>query len=256
MLALSSEIDTLPDLIRYLRLRELILSRKNLSPLLNELDFLAVYKTQPEIMDKAKREELDMLLIDEGLWEHYQKENQEEIKHRSQLNANSRLIDRIIEWIHKSIGFDPAGTGVPSDNGVKSYARLALELSSLNRLQRRMVGDKLLEKLRKADRTGQGYSVVRVSDDFGVLVLASNIKERRERAKWLEILSCVAYCDLELRKLVGIATEPFSEKYRSYDFFLIDKPFESKIAAALREKARELFGPKQPKSLTEYKGYD
>jgi hypothetical protein len=87
---ISSEIDTLPDFTKFLSTREQ-LNNKGLFLLpVPVLDFLAIYKTQPEIIEKALSESIN-LNFGEGLWDEYQERFSADIIRRNELNKPSSL---------------------------------------------------------------------------------------------------------------------------------------------------------------------
>lgn len=252
---ISSEIDTIPDLISYLNVRRVFYEKGALSPATHELDFLTLFKTQPEVIKKVMDGEIDLVAITDDLWEGYRSQHIDLINERDSRNRPSLLIDEVIKWLHTSIDYDP-GTGDPTGRSestkgtVEKYSGVIFELASIPRLLRRMVGEKFLEKLIKADKVGDGHSVVQITPDTGVLVLATN-RSREEHSRGMYNLAAVAYCGLNLKKIIAIATEPLSVKRRSYDVMVLaDVTFENHDELA--SKLTEMFGPLKHGTITEY----
>jgi len=102
---ISSEIDTLPDFIEYLGMREIIYSRESFWFPLHELDFLVLYKTKPEVVLKAIANNTQIFIADD-LWRHYQDKLSSIIRKRNYLSQPSYLIDIAIDELHKSVGFN------------------------------------------------------------------------------------------------------------------------------------------------------
>ena len=254
--ALSSEIDTLPDFIDYLETRESLYAKGILSPYTSELDFLALYKTRKDMIEGCLTGECDHFFIGEGIWDSYQSEDRERIQKRNLANRPSYIIDDIIAQLRHSIGYtldvmnkfptrNPFGQG-----SVLQYWKSINELSKIRRLQRRVIGQKFLEKMSKADVKGRGYSLIKLEDDVACLVLSVN-RSREERVTALYNLGSMAYCGLEPKKLVGIASEPLSAQERSYDvIFIEDMKFENK--EELQQMFIELFGTSQNIQDDEY----
>lgn len=252
---IASEIDTIPDFISYLTARQTFYEKGALSPATHELDFLTLFKTQPEVIEKVTRGEIDVVVVTDDLWKEYRSQHLDLITGRDSRNRPSFLIDEVIKWLHTSIGYDP-GTGDPTGRSeptkgtIEKYCGAIFELASIPRILRRMVGEKFLEKLIKADKVGDGYAVVQIASDTGVLVLATS-KPRKERARGMYNLAAVAYCGLNLRKIIAIATEPLSVKKRSYDVMVLaDVAFANK--EELASKLTEIFGPLKHGAVAEY----
>jgi predicted nicotinamide N-methyase len=252
---ISSEIDTIPDLISYLTARQEFYEKEALSPATHELDFLTLFKTQPEAIEKVLKGKLDLVVITDDLWKGYRNEHIDLISERDSRNRPSLLIDEVIKWLHTSIGYnpgtnDPTGRSESSEGTVEKYYATIFELAAIPRLLRRMVGTKFLEKLVKADKVGDGHSVVQISSDTGVLVLATD-RLREERTRGMYNLAAVAYCGLNLKKIIVIATEPLTVKQRSYDVMVLsDVIFENHDELA--SKLTEMFGPMKHGTITEY----
>jgi hypothetical protein len=253
---IASEIDTIPDFIAFLSARQLFYQKRLLLPGTSELDFLVLYKIQPDVIEKCAAGELDLVAVgDDDLWASYRNEHVEKIKNRDIRNRPSLVIDAVIAWLHSAIGYDP-GTGDPSGRSqstvgtVQKYYATIFELAAIPRLQRRMVGEKFLEKMQKADKIGNGHAVVQIAPDTGVLVLATT-RPRQERVRGLYNLAAIAYCGLGLKKVIAIATEPLSVRHRSYDIFVMhDVEFDNR--EELASKLTEAFGPIKRAQITEY----
>lgn len=242
-----SEIDTLPDFIDYLSARRQLYEKNMLGPLTEELDFLAVYKTQPELIEQCYTGKCDLLVINEGTWDGYISDHDDARKKRDELNKPSRLIDGVIAHLHESIGHNPSLlselTNTKEDQGtIENYFVAITELSKLDRLTRRAVGQKLLEKMRKADKTGDAYGlVVNEVENSAILVLSSN-RSQQERANGMYNFCSIAYCKYGLTKIIGISTDPLSAPGRSYEAIVLeDVHFEN--PAKIADKFESVFGP-------------
>lgn len=252
---IASEVDTIPDFISYLSARQRFYEKEILVPGTHELDYLVLFKTQPAVIEKCLAGEVDSLAVADDLWAGYRQLHIEQIERRDLRNRPSIIVDEVIKWLHSAIGFDP-GTGDPTGRSestvgtAEKYVATVYELASIPRLQRRMVGEKFLEKMIKADKVGDGHSVVQISPDTGVLVLATN-RPREERVRGMYNLAAIAYCGLGLKKVIAIATEPLSVKQRSYDVMILaDVYFEHSDKLAAR--FTEAFGAIKRGQVTEY----
>ena len=252
---ISTEIDTIPDLISYLTARKGFYEKGALSGSTHELDFLTLFKTRQELIRKVMGGEVDFVAVTDDLWKAYRSKHIDRINERDYRNRPSLLIDEVIKWQHTSIGYDagigdPTGRSASTEGTIENYYRAIFELASIPRLSRRMVGEKFLEALRKADTTGHGRALVQIAPDTGVLVLVTN-RRREERVVGMYNLAAVAYCGLHLAKLIAIATEPLSAPQRSYDVGVLDDvTFENHNELA--SQLTEMFGPLKRGTITEY----
>jgi hypothetical protein len=250
---ISTEIDTLPDFIDYLEVREFLYAKGILSPYTSELDFLAVYKTRQDWIESCIDGKCDSFFIDEGIWEAYQHDDRTSIQNRNSANEPSYIIDEIITQLRHSIGYTPDIKNIPIVNApnqgsIMQYWQSINILSELRRLNRRVIGQKFLEKMMKADRTGRGYSVTMLDDETACLVFSAN-RSRQERMMALHNLSAMTYCGLGLQRLIGIASEPLSSQQRSYDVMYMEKvTFEN--TQELKQMFAELFG--NPQHIEEF----
>jgi len=254
---LSTELDTLPDFISYLEKRKLMIERGLLLLPVSILDFLAFYKTDPDELDRVLDNDIHLLLEDR-MWENYQSKFSDVIKRRNELNKPSYLIDAIIDFLHTSVGFTLSNDitkelGFTGQGSLESYLATARELASLSRLERRSLGERLLRCLRCAENQEQSYSMIVKERDASAFLVLSMSGKRSKRRYRLYLLCAMAYCYLDLKKIIGIATEPLSAEYRSYDALgMKDVKFENRDD--LVEQAKNFFSKPYRPEITEYKG--
>jgi hypothetical protein len=253
--AISSEIDTLPDFVDYLMNREVLYGNNMFLVPPHELDLLSMCKLYPERVQKATESQAN-IIVEDGIWEQYQDQFADEIKKRNELNGPSYMIDQVINWLHSSVGFE-LNTEVLQhikhkfQGTIEGYLAISIVLAKIPRLQRRLIGEKMLRCLRQADDIGHGHSlIVDKYTNSGVLVISiSGTREQRARA--LYNLAAMAYCGYNLKKLLGIATEPLTVHLRSYDVVHFDGVrFENCIV--LKEEAKTAFGPTKEAIFFEY----
>ena len=256
--AISSEIDTLPDFLEYLKIREEFFKRGLFRAPIYELDFLALYKTKPDILERAIGSN-SHILIEEGTWKYYKKTLRKTIKRRDFLKQPSYLIDIAINELHSSVGFDHRENILSSiqltvpPGSLESYLAICYELARIPRLQRRLIGERFIRCLKQANQEiGFGYSFVALDElgERGVLVLSTK-SGRTERTKMLYNLCAMVYCALELKQVVGIVTEPLTGYGRSFDFIILrDIEFDNcDELIALFEKT---FGKRHTATFAEY----
>ena len=252
---ISTEIDTLPDFIDYLEKRRLLYEKRALTPFTNELDLLAIFKTRPQLIDDCLNGKCDLLVITEGIWDSYREEHKTSIEERNRANNPSYIIDYIIADLRRSIGYkpnfkSPAKRNDVEQGSIEQYWLSITELSKLPRVVRRGLGQVFIEKMKKAQRTGHGHSLIKYNEDSAFIILCTT-RNRQQRANGIYNLSAAAYCGLNAKKVIGVATEPFSAKERSFDVvFLDDVKFTNE--EELRESFKNNFTSPSHFKIKEY----
>jgi len=255
--ALSSEIDTLPDFIEFLEKRRVLIERDLLFPISSILDFLTLYKTEPDIVDRAISQNIHLIPA-EGLWNHYQEAFKDLIERRNKYNEPSYYIDFIIDFLHTSVGFHLPDNGfgkcdLSGQGSTESYLGTIRELASLPRLERRILGERLLRCMKRADKQELSYSLLFDEQEASIMLVLSMTGKRSIRQLRLFQLCAMAYCYLNAKKITGLTTEPFSEKIHSYDVICL-KDVRFKDSKKLVEQAKSAFGNPYYPEITEYKG--
>lgn len=247
---ISTEIDTLPDFVRYIEIREILFSRGLFAIPPLELSLLALYKVKPEDIELAIQDN-SLVIVDDEYWNWYQQDGKELIEKRNLYNHPSYLIDDVINWLHTSVGFDPIRYGIDlnpfglfekeSQGSLQAYLAVATELAKTSRLTRRKLGEKYWECVQRASDKGLAYSlIIDKESNSGIIILASE-KNRTKRSEILYSVSVAGYCLHNLTKIVGFATEPLDVEMRSYDvIFLAGVDFENRAEAI--ENAKKMFG--------------
>jgi len=255
--AIASELDTLPDLLKFLALRQKLLENGVLVPISDDRDLLALYKMNPELIKQAAEGGCDALIVSAGSWDAYRKQYADEIACRDRRNRASFLVDGAISWLHQSIGHR-IEAGVPEEldfeqGTVEAYLEAARAFASLTRLERRGVGEMLKTVMARAAAKGDAYSVWRRADADWAVLCFSTARSREERYRAILNLSAMAFCHLGLKRLLGIATEPMNEREYSIDFSLIEgEPFDSEEHKRLAEEAKSVFGAEQRSRASEH----
>lgn len=252
---ISTEINTLPDFLDYIEKRRVLYEKRSLTPFTNELDLLAIYKTSPQLIDDCLTGKCDLLVITEGIWESYKKDRKTIIDERNLANNPSYIIDYIITDLRRGIGYKP-NIKFPSrrsdvkQGSIEQYWQSITELSKLSRIIRRGIGQVFLEKMIKAKQDGHGHSLLKYTDDSAFFILSTN-KNRQQRVNGLYNFLGAAYCGLNVKKIIGVATEPIDVKKRSFDVIcLIDVKFQNEDE--LRESFKRIFKAPSHYKITEY----
>lgn len=260
---LAGELDTIPDLLRYLDIRETLMRKRILFPLTCELDFLAIFKTRWEVIQDCLEGKTPGILVEPGLWESTKTKHVGKFADREDRKRISRVVDGIIEEVHKCIGYSLEQeqadcTAHPPElargpGTVEEYVEIASELSGLARVERMAIGERILEKLRKADTDDKGFSFFLFwpAKERGPIVFMSSREERQARRVRLYTVASAAYVYLGVSRILGIATENFSAPERSFDFALLDGvSFENQ--QELQDFGEKIFGPKEEERRDEW----
>lgn len=254
-LEIAHELDTLPDFVDFLKKTQRLYVQGHFMVPPSILDLLAFHKMDPDRIDSVLESETN-LFVEAGVWESYKRDHAHEIEVRDKLNEPSYLIDKVIETLHTAVGYNTennelADLGLKGQGTVEGYLTVARELSSLDRLKRRILGERMLKCLRQSQHRGRSYSILTLDEEkTGYLVLAQS-GDRSKRREFLYTLTAIAYCHLNLQKVIAIATEPLSGEGRSYDVIgLSGVEFENsdELAAA----AGDFFGDRYEPGGSEY----
>lgn len=255
--AVASEIDTIPDLIGYLSARAKLYEGNKIDDGVNELDLLVVYKTQPDVVEQVLSDDRAHLMVAPGLWGDYQSGSADAIKKRNELNRASYLVDMTIEEMAKSIDYTPLEknpiTGEPMLPGtIEHYWALICDLSKLKRMERRIFGNKMKEKMERANDPSyrEGWFLYLTKPDEAILFYSTDTNSRQERVEKLAALAGTAYAAKDLNKIIAIGTEPIRGHGRSLDVILY-KDVEITNKEQLKEQAKRMFD-----DGSHYEGYE
>jgi hypothetical protein len=173
------------------------------------------------------------------------------------------LVDEIIDRLHEArnaklphIEKRRAMVGIEDDEG-KQYIKTGTELARIRRIDRRFIGEKLIEKSlkclkQKRDRWFASIPGNRKGPTFVFLV---STNEREDRVKRLEVLAIAAKLRNNANVVIGIATEPVTSERISIDAFTIEGDPENDgrtIPPKLIEQAPKLFGSECRPTVTEF----
>lgn len=255
--AMSEELDTVPDFTAYLETREKLWSRGILSPVTDELDLLAIYKTRVDHIQQFLSGKIGLVVITGDIWKSYQKKRGA-IDKRNAYRFPSYIVDDVIQWLHTSIGFELKGIEIQQNRlahrqgTVEGYVSSILELASMTRIERRGIGERFLDKMQKADAGDFRYgAIVDRKKRYGYVVASSNVP-REERAKRLYALCATVYCKHKLKKIIGLASEPLKARARSYDVITLNG-VGFKNRWQLARQAKRMFGREEGFHVEEYK---
>ncbi len=198
------------------------------------------------------------LYLEDSIWQSYQDTHSDIIKQRNEFNEPSYFIDVIIDHLHTSVDFSLSDDniielGLSGQGTLEGYLTSARELASLSRLERRILGERLLRCIKLADSQEQSYSMIFHEFEKSAYLVLSMAGKRSIRRLRLYQLCAMVYCYFNANKIIGIATEQLSTHLRSYDVVgLKNTKFENH--EELAEQAKSFFGKPYRPDITEYKG--
>lgn len=246
---LTQELDTIPDLLDYLHARQALYSKSLLAKHPLERDLLCAFTTRYDAIEAVFAIEGRGLLIPDGLWESTVRENMACYARRAEIRNQSLVMDKLIEQVHRCIGFNPA-PGTSESGSTEAYARIATELSGLRRAERMALGGMILDKAKKADKDPKGFSYFYFfsrKSALGILFMAARLG-RDERRSLLWKTCAAAYACHDPKKLVGIAAQNYSADSGSQDFVFIPEGTLFDDHEELKASGKELFGEERATS--------
>lgn len=259
---LLTELSTAGDLVDYLRTRDAFFT-KNMMFGISELDLLAVYKGDPDQFNQYLAEK-DLVMIGEGCWAEFQK--LEARTKRVELDKYSYAVDAMIDILHEGrhaklshIEERRARIGQPGDAGDK-YIIIATELARIRRIDRRVIGNKLLEKCQKCveQKRDRWFASAPESGEGPAFVFLVSTNDREERMRSLEVATWGGKLSMKVRRIIGIATEPITGGLGfSVDALMIDQdPVADRVGIPpdLQKELETQFGPLNRADDTEFGG--
>ena len=262
--AVATVLDTAADVLDYLGARSAILPKVKIA-VGQELNLLAIYLSHSRSFVPINESD-STVRIDANAWRDFVDRHAQALNAEKEANVISKVIDHMIDAAHD---VDPAwltNTGTDA-TGPDAYAKIAAELSRMNRVERRVISAAMIAKARQAGQEGRDrYALLHISGGPAVVFLASPVEDhtkppvreyRERRLSYLLHLTRLAKQDLAVDRIIGVATEvgtgsdaeflPIPRGVgHSYDFAYIDAPHRED--ARLKAEALKFFGP--PRHLT------
>lgn len=252
-------LDTLPDFLKYLHTRHHVVGRGVVLGSCGETNILAHFISNPRLLDEVRRADRPVLEAHPQILPKTRELPEDTPERRRALGK--KVLDCVIETVHDTIGGDPSPyipdwvKPTATKVTVESYWMILQELVSLDRRSREAVGERLIEKMMKADSTGRGYSLIvpsfhpqieareKQAPLFGqsAIIVYSSIQERKDRIDELSRLCVVALEAYGLKQVIGIGVQPWSKQNYYFDFVL-KRPDVCVVNPAAIEFAREYFG--------------
>ena len=228
---LMTTLDTIYDFTSYLEKKEHLFEKIVSVGAAGEEELLAYYLgnlNKDREHDFIVDESLNGIYLDEGFWEDFSKS----MERQSQIEANqiSYSWDALIEEFSTHILNDTQYIKDPL--GPRNQEKIMRILARESRTRRRMLAKALLGLLEKTPHSYKGVRVIapsKLGDPYYVFLIVPHLqgkpqKEYREVRKYL----LESYCMVVKHKfpgaqdIVGIATEPGMNSYRSEDAIYMD----------------------------------
>ena len=223
-----TELSTAGDFVDYLQARSAFFEKHKMFGI-SELDLLAFYKADPDAFSQHVAD-ADDIIIEEGCWTEYSKleARQKRIEFDKYSFAVDAMLDILYEGRHAKLAHIDerrARLGQGSEAGDK-YIVIAAELARIRRMDRRVIGNKLLEKSQKCVEQKRdrwfGSKPGKVPNPSFVFLVST--EEREKRMKSLEVATWGGKLSMNARRIIGIATEPITGGHGfSVDAFMIDQ---------------------------------
>jgi len=219
---LINELTTGGDFINYLHERS-YLSTKTLHNYTNELDIVAIFVSQYNMIETIHENEFDTIIIEPGIWEEYLKKNKEIIKQRNQKKFQISIIDLIIKEMRLSIDYTMEQQGIDVYETTKRYFFIIGHFGLLSRVQSYFISEKFREKLLTTDTVFLRYFIFPYND-IAIFFLICNETDREVRNNMLigftgHVAKYITtnYEHSKLKNILSIVTEGKQLNGRSID---------------------------------------
>lgn len=220
----ANELTTPGDVLLYLEARRDCLSTGRIAAL-NELDFLAQFKTDYPTLDAMIRGEV-ACLIAPGVWESYRANRQSEIADRNARFATSVVFDTILRRLQSAVEYSCTAHGVSARESARNYMLTIGKLSKLTRVERAKIGRMLQEKAKKTAHSKFGYfAYVSEQAKTCYLFVLLNDEDREERVELLMYLAEQICHQVDTPQLVAMVTAGSKIEESSVDVAVIDVAF-------------------------------
>ncbi len=244
---LCRELSTIGDLLDYLHWRiDRVRSIQFMGS--DELDLLAFYKQRRDVIDEQQGT-LDLIWVEGGLWSEYVRSEHRAM--RDQLDVPSRLLDGIIDRLHESVLVeDPESVteATFAPNGAArfaGYVEIATELARMRRVERRMVGQRILAKA-NLYRTGDRprFFAILGQDRVPMLFMIDDV-ERRVRMRTLGNVVGAAQRRYSQSTMIGVAiSSPIANGFSIDAMYSKAMPVapDAVVESRMQALGHELFG--------------
>jgi hypothetical protein len=259
---LLTELSTAGDLVHYLKARAAFFA-KHMFLGNSELDLLAMYKIDPEQFF-INIDKYDRITIGDDIWKEFARLDARQ--RRAEMDHPSLLVDMIIDSLHECrhaklphVEERKARLGQPVASG-EAYAKVAVELAKIRRINRRIIGEKLIEMSSNCIKQGRDrcFAHSAMTRDGTTVVFMVSKSGREERLQSLEMATMGALLKCNVNRVVGIVTEPVMGGlgYSVDAFMIAGKPdhFRKRMSPELLNRLLKKFGEPRKPDVTEFGG--
>jgi hypothetical protein len=222
-----NEFDTLGGFIRYLNDRYFVLNY-TIQEFVNDLDLLAVMKTDYDSIEEIKTGKYDMISIPPGSWEAYRAEHIEDIKRRDRKRREPTIVELMIHEFSSNLDYMLVNYPGSEERAVEGMLRIIGSLALLARTQRILIERTFQEKYLSTKEHKFRYFMF-PNDEIGILFLITNETDRELRKDRLFSICCILAKSIhdkeefsEIKTIQGIVTEGIKAPGRSFDALIAD----------------------------------
>lgn len=217
-----AEVTTVGDFIELLDERAWVLERVE-PTLTNDLDILAVLKSNYGLVEQAHAKEPTHIVVEPGTWEEYRRVHSEKIQERDRKLLAPTVVDLLIQDFASSLEYTVEQYQENRDEAVRHWLRLLGALGRTRRMHRHRISQLFAKKLKTSAEHPFRYFFVPV-DDYGLFFLISNEPDREARREMMLKLVCVL-CESfagnpklgRVETVFGLCTEGAKLPGRSFD---------------------------------------
>lgn len=218
----SVELTTPGDALSYLKVRQECFRTKKIL-IGNELDFLALYKTDYPQIEQALSDPTFHIFVTPGLWEGFRTGRAKELKDRDERYTSSYIIDNLVRHLRTAVEHSVKAHGLTAQESALSYLSIVGKLGKLARVERAQIGEKLTAKAHKTKTDKFGYFVyVSIRSGIAYLFLLLNEDDREKRLHFLRFLAEQACHKVDAKHLVAIGTDGAQGRHASIDAMIVD----------------------------------
>lgn len=221
----SVELTTPGDVLLYLKVRKQCFTTDKFL-IGNELDFLALYKTDYPQIEQALTDPDFHICLAPGIWEEFRNGRTQELKDRDERYRSSYIIDDLISDLRSAFEYSIDAQGLTAQESALGYLGVVGKLGKLPRMERARIGDKILTKEEETKIKEYGYfAYVSIHFRIGYFFLLWNESDQEKRRQLLKFLAegvCHKIEDDKATQFVAIVTDRVKSHESSIDARIFD----------------------------------
>jgi len=244
LFVMLSEFNTVGDFISYLDERKFLLP-KMIQEYTNDLDLVAVLKSNYEFVEKIKRESYDKIMIPPGTWEGYREELKEQIKKRDRKIFSPTIIDLLINEFSSNIDYIVEQNSDHQEEAIMQALKITGFLGQITRIVRVAIQERFHEKYLSTETENFRYFSLRFKNS-AIFLLIVNEPNRNVRQDKLYAMTCALAVDFQknpyfdgVEEIYSFSTNGRKLPGRSFDSIVL--PISTCLESAKGEKFPQLF---------------